>query len=320
MDKNKLRKEEYDMQNRELFAQLGVHIKTDAINKIAELEKAVDNETSEEEKMELMKKIEDLHVFLNNYKHFNKGICLSNIRYLLSKNPERKIGQIEREANVQLGYMSRLEKQDNSSDPSVEFVVSAARTFGVSVDSLIGIDMQKLTPAERYTLSFMDKLKKDTLEDKLDWNIEPEDVLNYPHRDKNGNPTHPLLSVESFYEEDEMGEGFIERVTFLSKTYGPRVVFSGESYNLDLKDGTKFYLMSIEKSYHKRGDSSAYAKEAWMYSPVTGKQFLFSSKDGTELSEIADPLYELIQTRSMHPKLNKDIKAAMDAFLSDDLH
>ena len=60
-------------------------------------------------------------------KNFNKSLCFSNIRELLRQNPDVKIGQIEKEAGIRLGYMSRLEKEGNKSEPSMEFIVTAAK-------------------------------------------------------------------------------------------------------------------------------------------------------------------------------------------------
>ena len=66
-----------------------------------------------------------LESYLSECKNFNKTLCFSNIRELLRQNPDVKIGQIEKEAGIRLGYMSRLEKDGNTSEPSMEFVVTA---------------------------------------------------------------------------------------------------------------------------------------------------------------------------------------------------
>lgn len=57
---------------------------------------------------------------LDEFKNFNKYTCFNNIRALLKVNPDVKIGMIEKEAGVRLGYMSRLEKPDNSSEPTLD--------------------------------------------------------------------------------------------------------------------------------------------------------------------------------------------------------
>ncbi len=72
-----------------------------------------------------------LEALLGEYKNFNKTLCFSNIRELLRQHPEVKIGQIEKEAGIRLGYMSRLEKEGNTAEPSMEFIVTAAKLLKV---------------------------------------------------------------------------------------------------------------------------------------------------------------------------------------------
>ena len=48
-----------------------------------------------------------------------------------------------------MGYMSRLEKPDNSSEPTLEFVATAAKMLGVSIDFLISANIDEVTPTEK---------------------------------------------------------------------------------------------------------------------------------------------------------------------------
>lgn len=141
--------------------------------------------------------IEVLQQALADYKNFNKHRCLENIRFLLKEKTDIKIGQIEKEASVSPGYMSRLEKDGNTSEPSMEFIVSAAKLLKISIDSLISVDFTGLTPTEQYLVNFFDKLKDDTLKDRLDWNIETASSLNRMESDMNGYVDHPLFNYES---------------------------------------------------------------------------------------------------------------------------
>ena len=163
-----------------------------------------------------------LEILLNESKNFNKKRCFSNIRELLRQNPDVKIGQIEKEAGIRLGYMSRLEKEGNTSEPSMEFIVSAAKLLKVSIDTLISVDLTGLTPTEQYIINFFDKLKADTLKDKLDWNRETAFNLNRMEPDMNGWVYHPLFAEETFYEETECEyPEEVTRIVFNSKTFGP---------------------------------------------------------------------------------------------------
>ncbi len=262
---------------------------------------------------ELLKKLKEL---MTEYKNFNKVLCFSNIRELLRQNPDVKIGQIEKEAGVRLGYMSRLEKTGNTSEPSIEFIVSAAKLLKVSVDTLISINLTGLTPTEQYLVKFFDKLKADTLKDKLNWNRETAINLNKIEADWNGYVAHPLFSEETFSKEPNCECS--EEVVFNSKSFGPYTYIAGDCFNLRLKNGTTLYLMDIEKSIHKTNDTSIFAKEAWMAVPGKDKQLLVASKDNTPVAPILEVLFDTVKERMEHPKVNNDVMYAIDAFMKDD--
>lgn len=262
-------------------------------------------------------KLEEL---MTEYKNFNKTLCFSNIRELLRQNPDVKIGQIEKEAGIRLGYMSRLEKVGNTSEPSMEFIVSAAKLLKVSVDTLISVDLTGLTPTEQYLVNFFDKLKADTLKDRLDWNRETAFNLNRIERDMDGSIWHPLFDEETFYEESGCEyPNEVTRIVFNSKTFGPKTYITDDCFNLRLKNGTTLYLMDIEKSVHKTDDMSAYAKESWMYVPYKGAQLLVASQDDTPVAPLLEVLFSTVKERMEHPKVNIDVMYAIDAFMKDDV-
>lgn len=261
-----------------------------------------------------------LESLIGEYKNFNKTLCFSNIRELLRQNSDVKIGQIEKEAGIRLGYMSRLEKDGNTSEPSMEFIVSAAKLLKVSIDTLITVDLTGLTPTEQYIVSFFDKLKADTLKDKLDWNSETAFNLNRMEPDINGWVYHPLFAEETFYEETECEyPEEVTRIVFNSKTFGPHTYICGDCFNLRLKNGTTLYLMDIEKSVHRTGDTSAFAKEAWVSVPNKGCQVLVASQDNTPVAPLIEVLFSTVKERMEHPKVNNDVMYAIDSFMKDDI-
>ena len=91
---------------------------------------------------------------MKNNKHYDKKTCFENIRVLLKKNPGVKIGQIEKEAGLRLGYMARLSKEDNTAEPSLEFITTAAKMLGVSVDTLLFQKLSELTSTDEFLLKF----------------------------------------------------------------------------------------------------------------------------------------------------------------------
>lgn len=257
--------------------------------------------------------------FSENQRNFNKSLCFSNIRELLRQNPDIKIGQIEKEAGIRLGYMSRLEKDGNTAEPSVEFIVTAAKLLKVSLDTLVSINLAGLTPTEQYIVKFFDKLKADTLADKLNWSRQTESTLNNIEPDYDGGIWHPLFSEETFFEEGEADyPDQVTRIVFNSKTFGPHTFISGDCFNLRLKNGTTLYLMDIEKSVHKTNDPNAKAIEAWVYVPYKGCQALVASQDQTPVAPLVVSLFETVKNRMEHPQINSDVMHAIDSFMKDD--
>ena len=278
-----------------------------------------DLEETEKELNEWMELCEELDKIRNENRNFNKTLCFSNIRELLKENPDVKIGQIEKEAGIRLGYMSRLEKGDNAAEPSVEFIVTAAKLLNVTVDTLISIDLSRLTSTEKYLVNFIEKLKIDTLKEKLNWDVETEFALNRQLVDCNGVSRHPLFTLETFYRatECEYPEEVTENV-YVSKTFGSNTSINGDCFNLRLKNGSTFYLMNLVKDVHKVNDKKAFVKEAIMYVPRGKTQVLATTHDEYPIAELLEDLYLTVKERMNHPQVNNDVMNVIDAFMKND--
>lgn len=251
-------------------------------------------------------------------KSFSKKLMLDNISVLLNESG-KKVGELENEAGVSAGYISRIAK-DSAGKPGIEFIMNVAEALKVSIDTLLYIDLTGLTPTERYLISFLEKLKKDTSEDKLEWNRTSADSLNRMEQNYNGDVDHPLFSYETFMEE---GEGDypdeVSRVVFTSHTFDVHTYITGDCFSLRLKNGAVLYLMDISKSVHRVNDPNAYAKEVWMYKPQVGRQYMCCNCDKSPLSALVDDLYAVVKEFSKHPKIVKGLQDAIDAFMRDDL-
>lgn len=141
----------------------------------------------------------ELSALLSVDKNFNKQNCFANIRALLKQNPDIKIGMIEKEAGIRLGYMARLEKPDNTAEPSMEFIITAAKMLGVTVDMLINGQIDGLNENERFVLSFLDTLIVDTENGDLSWEKEtPKELENVQYFD--GEPQHILMKKAEYYD------------------------------------------------------------------------------------------------------------------------
>ena len=98
--------------------------------------------------------------FIRNNGIFDKSKCLSNLRFYLGES-DAKIGQIEKRAGVQKGYLSRIDKANNTTEPGIQFLTIAANMLNVSLDSLIFGNPKELSEAEKYIYGlFCDLLMK----------------------------------------------------------------------------------------------------------------------------------------------------------------
>lgn len=249
---------------------------------------------------------------------FNKQIMLDNISFLLNKFGKR-IGELETEAGVSAGYISRITKEEKMK-PGIEFIMKVAESLNTSIDTLLNINLGEMTPTEQYLVSFLEKLNKDTLKDELDWNIETEDQLNRMETDINGYAEHPLFNYETFYEESQCEyPEEVSRVVFTSRSFGCGTAVAGDCFNLRLKNKSFLYIMNISKSVRNRNDSGDFAKEVWMYTPEVGTSYLCSNKDLSSLAVLVETLYATVSEHMKHPRIKNELKYIIDSFMEDDI-
>lgn len=248
-------------------------------------------------------------------KKFNKYLAFANIRELL-KNSNVKIGHIEKEAGCQPGYMSRLEKPGSASEPSVEFLVTAARLLNVSLDMLVSLDLSTLSATEKYILSFIEKLQKDTVAGKLEWNKETATELNNIEPEPEGYVPHPLFDFY-MHPEEKNPKILGSRICMYSDTFEAETSIHNDCYNLTLKNGARLYLMDICKNVHVSGNVNFYAKEIWMYKPHEGSSCLITNKN-QEYGDYVQILFEVVSAYMSRPRIKKGFKSVIDAFMADD--
>lgn len=248
---------------------------------------------------------------------FNRDRFFDNIAYLIKKN-NLKIGELESSAGVSAGYISRASKDDKSR-PGVEFVMKVAELLGISVDTLLRADLTNTTPTEKYLLSFLGKLNKETIGDKLEWTRESKDELNRMEEDRNGNIEHPLFSVQTFEESNEFGEPVrtVTRIVFVSHNFDCHTVITNDCYCLRMKNGTFLHIMSICKPYAPLSDPENSAIEIWMTAPRMAPQFLCDNKGDMALTRLIEGLYATVSENMRHPKISSALKYVIDSFMEN---
>lgn len=249
--------------------------------------------------------------------NFNPRLIFDNISYLI-KEQGKKVGEVETQAGVSAGYISRNSK-DSNSKPGIDFLFRVSEILNTSIDTIVKIPLSELTPTERYLVSFFEKLKADTAADKILWERESKEYLNQLEPDINGFVQHPLFSYQTCYVPSETDyPDQVDRTVFVSKTFGSQTVINGDCYNVRLKNGVRLYLMNIVKIVHQVNDSDAAAFEAWMMDN-SGGQCLCGTQNDQFLADLLIDLYNTVHEVLRHPQLSNSFRCAIDAFMNDDI-
>ena len=207
---------------------------------------------------------------------------------------------------MSVGYLSRLNKEDNTAIPSIEFIASAAEKLGVSVEVLISHDCTQQTATEAYLLKFLDKLIADTDADKLYWTKDlQEDLESSDEYDFGSEPSHPL-----FYIDWEHGESNPVYCSY----YNRERRINGDCFSLHMPSGDDFYLMTtVDPTGHC-------ALELYLVQQ-RGTNKLCQSDDSSQLfSSLLDTLYYSAADSCKRPKLSPFVKDVIDRFMVDDLN
>lgn len=253
-------------------------------------------------------------------KEFNKRLCLSNI-YYLAKKKNIKIGDLESAAGVSAGYISRLNKADTKTSPSIEMLVAVADMLEVSLDALLHHDFEVLTPGEKYMVDFLSKLIEKTTDNDEIWQRETYSKLSHIRADENGNPNHPLFSWQSKFTPG-IG-GYPEEQSFIGYNSlfreEERVSVCDDGYILPFGDQS-LYLMKVivPTEMDGQGNDAEYEYELYMVDRRWNVSIVCHStyeEDSPYNQPLAD-LYGAAADSSKHPILTASVRSAIDNYMS----
>lgn len=258
---------------------------------------------------------EELHKLqeaLKEAKNFNRQKCLNNLKVLIEAKGI-KIGDIEKEANVTLGYLSRLRSDKISADPSIEFLVTAAKMLGVSLNQLIDGDFSAISPTEQLISEVISSLIADTKSDDVTWIKETVKELKNVSCDDQGDTSHPLfrmtLGVGGFGYPEPIGAEYNSR--FLTND---DVVPCGNFYHAALPTGKKtVYITRVNTA---DGDLDTESYEMYMMDSVSNiKPICATSVCCDRLKADIINLYREIEIASSHVHIDDDVRGALKEYL-----
>lgn len=248
-------------------------------------------------------------------REFDKKLLISNI-YFLVKEKGLKLGEVEKDAGVTPGYVSRLNKEERNAKPSIEFLMGVSSILGVSMDALLTYNFEALTPTEAYVLRFVEKLISDTQADKLDWNKESEEYLSSVDYDgQTGEPDHILFKEARVYNNDYTE--YCDIVEYDSKFYDVKgIKIAGDGFNVELMGGGYVYLMKIQTPDAAElpfGDTEyeLYFVKGWNVTPLAHSKYA----ENTPFNEPLHRLYTTVSESCNHVKLKGDAKSIIDAYM-----
>lgn len=249
--------------------------------------------------------------------------------YFLCKSKGVKISEVEIKASVSSGYLSRLKGEKNPK-PNADVIVATSDTFSVPVDVLLNYKLDVLTPSERYIVDFLEKLIKDTVEDKLFWEKQTKKYLSCPDVE------HPLFSKRSLYRDSKVEYNCYES-RFPKPTFSysddeqgeieevEEICIEDDCFKLEMPKGYTLYLMRTCYGPYEDGDAlGGTGYEVYMVreGDINNPDEIIPLCDGHDCSEgslFATQLrqvYTLVVEACGHVKLREDVKAALDIFMN----
>lgn len=247
-------------------------------------------------------------------KNFDKALFIENLRELL-KISGTKIGQIEKEAGCTVGYLSRLDKEGNKNDPSIEFIVTAAKMLGVSLDKLLFDKIATLTPTEEFLMGFVTQLIFDTKEDNVTWKRQTAEEVMYcnPYAANDFGINNPLMSPH--YEEDNGNAYQDGTIEYFSRFTHNALRPVGNSYYVDMPDGKNtLYLMKVEPEEGGKKDETI--MELYLVSKVSGPQPICSTQQVCEeVRKKVENLYSEIEIAFSHVHISDETRSAIQQYM-----
>ena len=246
-----------------------------------------------------------------------KKTMMSNIIYILMKEG-RKMEDLESAIGVPSGYfMGKCKQSDSEMDLNV--VCSLAKELHVSSDTLLGADLSGLSERVKERISMLDKLNRETKNEKLNWERESAVFLRNAINNYYGDG-HALFEERTFMDYDEEGRGRdVTRNVFPSFAYDVYTDIWGDCFRLSLGEDAALYLMSVRGRDPLKNEPVSYAKEIWISTQRGEKEFICSNQDIPVIAKLVDSLYSEVRDNAMHAGMSLRAKSLLQSFVKTDM-
>lgn len=233
---------------------------------------------------------------------FDKTRCLDNI-YALAKEQRVKIGDLEKDAGMSTGYLSRLRQEGNTTLPSIDALTSIAEALHVQLDTLVYTDVTELTATESYILKLLDKLQNDTETNNISWSREDKDEI------EQNKYQHPLFRVR----EVDMGDGQTMNVyvyRHIARTdEEDQVEISGDFLETYILDSVRLYLTDV--CYN----GQEHVHEVFLDASSGAKPICSTAVIRPEIARRIDILYSNVEQALRRPTIDRESRGILDRYI-----
>ncbi len=232
--------------------------------------------------------------------NFNKTLLGKNVKYLAAQKGI-KVGDLENQVDVSIGYFSRLLNEDGkNSSTLMDTICKVAEKLDTSVNTLISTDISALTPNEEYLSKFFDKLEKDTSNCSLIWDLETKKQLDECLT--NGN--HPL-----FYPDNP--NDYRTAFHYQSK-FDTDVEIAGDCYKVQINSQELYFVKVKNKDTSKTGFEMYFISEGFQ----THIENICRAYSDSDLYMQIDDLYKSAAESSRHVKLSPSARNSIDEYMN----
>ena len=245
---------------------------------------------------------------------------LNNI-YTIAERKSIAVKDIEKAADLSVGYLSRLKRENSGDKLSIRNLLAISRALGTELDTLVYCDVAGLTDEGLLVVDFINNLTKRTETGSLGWRrlglpIGYEVNQMEALMSKKLLPQHPLLRFElkglvtglspqkAYYHSLFYSDFETDRVTGV------------EAVSASLGEG-KGEVFVVKVYYPTELAGQNYVLESYIYindviNPIK-KEYIKSQGAKGELER----LYDTILGLQNKPRLQKTVKETLQAFLNN---
>ena len=216
---------------------------------------------------------------------------------------------MEDKVGVSTGYLSRLNKEDNSTKLGLDLVSALSVVLGFPMDLLCHVDLTGLTPNEAKAVMFIGKLMTETIDSVRNWiRITRKDMAELTAY-QDGSTNNPLV------------RGDESRLWYDSKfaeVQGTEV--AGDIYHTGIGNDTYVYIAPVhypenDETYYElylcRSCQEEY-ESWWNVYPVCAS----NPKGDTEVGSSLKKLYATINETNRRIQFDDFVKETIDGFLN----